>query len=441
MQRFYVVKEVLSDKLKRVYEFTVGNEYLEQQVDDRLREIAANVRMDGFRKGKVSLDLVRRSCGEDVVKEVLSGVIDDASSQFMKEGGFGDVITSEVRVTSHPKVCSTEGKGGDLVYELQFELMPEVPSINPEEIALKEMEAEIGQEDVDKFIGELKTRYPNFVASDSPKQRAAAGDKVVIDYNSSFKGKALRGGSAKGFVAVLGGGHLPKEFEDKITGMKVGDVKEFKLGFPSDYRVRLFAGKEVEMSVKLVSIMVPKDIGDHEELAKSCGFGCAEDMINFATESLKGRFAFMSDALMRKELFDHMETIYQGQVPESVVSQESARIRRELAQSELEAMGEDGILKEAERRVRLGMLLMKVSQDNNIAVEARDISAFVQSNYLNYGASLESVLKLLRSNQGVRDHIRGKVLEDKVVRYMVAKAKKERQNVPAGDLKSLFESI
>ncbi|MCU7611365.1 trigger factor [Anaplasma capra] len=441
MQRFYVVKEVLNDKLKRGYEFTVENGYLEQKVDDKLREVAANVRMDGFRKGKVSLDLVRRNCGEDVIREVLSEVIDDASSQFMKEGGFGDVVTSEVRVTSHPKVCSEEGRGEDLVYELRFELMPEIPLVNPEDIALKEVEAEIAQADVESFIDELKTRYPNFVASGDPERCAAVGDRVSIDYRSSFMGKELRGGSADGFVMILGRNSLPAELESEVAGMKVGDTKKFELEFPKDYRVRSFAGKKVEMFVRLVNIMVPESVNDHEELAKNCGFKCAEDMMNFARESLKGRFAHMSDAIMRKELFDHMEANYQVQAPEFVVSQESARIRRELGSSDLESMGEDGVLKEAERRVKLGMLLMKVSRDRDIVVEAQDVVSFIQSNYLSYGVSLDAVLKLFRSNRGIRDQIRGKVLEDKVVRYMVAKAKKDRQNVPAGDLKSLFESI
>ncbi|MGN7661300.1 MAG: trigger factor [Anaplasma sp.] len=440
MQQFYVVREVLNEKLRRGYEFTVDNGYLEQKISNRLREIAASVKMDGFRKGKVSLALVRRSYGDGVIKEVLSGVIDDTSSRFMKEGAFGDVVTSEIRVTAYPKACSTNGEGGDLVYELEFELMPECPPINPEEIVLKELEAEVGQEDIDAFIEDLKARYSNFVAA-GPGLCAAPGHKVMVDYHSSFKGKALRGGSLRGFSTVLGKGNVFEGFENQVIGMKEGETKVFNLEFPSDYGSQPFAGKEVEMSVKLVSIMVPESVNNREELAKGCGFNSVEDMVNFATESLRKRFTYMSGALMHKELFDHMEKTYQTQAPEFVVSQEAARMKRELSNDELASMNEEDILKEAKRRVLLGMMLVRVSRDYNVVIESRDVLAFVQSHYPSYGPNLNAVLKRIRSDREVRDHIRGRVLEDKVVAYMIAKAKKERQNVTAEDLKSLFKGI
>ncbi|MGN7678351.1 MAG: trigger factor [Anaplasma sp.] len=440
MQQFYVVKEVLNEKLRRGYEFTVDNGYLEQKINDRLQEVAASVRMDGFRKGKVSLELVRRSYGGGVIKEVLSQVIDDTSSKFMKEGAFGDIVTSEIKVTAYPKACSTNGEGGDLIYELEFELMPECPPINPEEIVLEELEAEVGQEDIDTFIEDLKARYSNFVAAE-PGLCAAPGHKVVVDYHSTFKGKALRKGRMQGFTTVLGKGNVLEGFENQVIGMKEGEEKVFNLEFPSDYGAQPFAGKEVEMSVKLVSIMVPEVVNNREELAKGCGFKSVEDMVNFATESLRKQFAYMSSALMRKELFDHMEKTYQTQAPESVVSQEVARIKRELSGDELASMSEEDILKEAERRVLLGMMLIRVSRDYNVVIESRDVLAFVQSNYPSYGPNLNAVLKRIRSDKEMRDHIRGRVLEDKVVTYMIAKAKKEKRSVPAEDLKSLFKGI
>ncbi|WP_064659753.1 trigger factor [Anaplasma phagocytophilum] len=438
MQQFYCVKEVLNERLKRGYEFAVKNEYIEEKVTEKLQGIAATARMDGFRKGKVSPEFVRRMYGDSIASEVVAQVVDDISSKFLKEGNFAGIVTSDVDIKSYPKVCSGSENGGDLVYELKFEIMPEVPAIDVDGITLKEIEVNISQEDVDEFLEDLKANYPSFVDVDESRG-AADGDRVTISYRSAFKGKALRGGSAQGFTFVLGKGQLLEKFEEQIVGMKKGESKEFKLEFPVDYMAKHFAGKEVDMHVTVEKLSMKDEISDRETLASKCGFGSVEDMVKFATDGLNRRFADMGSVVAQRELLEHLDASYSVDVPEYIVAQELGRMRRELREGD--PSDEETLTKEAERRVKLGMLLMKVANDAGVAVEINDILSFIRVNYSAYGRSIEDVLKLFKNREDFREHVKGKVLEDKVVRYIISRAKKDKQSMSAGELKSLFESV
>ncbi|WP_064660011.1 trigger factor [Anaplasma phagocytophilum] len=438
MQQFYCVKEVLNERLKRGYEFAVKNEYIEEKVTEKLQGIAATARMDGFRKGKVSPEFVRRMYGDSIASEVVAQVVDDISSKFLKEGDFAGIVTSDVDIKSYPKVCSGSENGGDLVYELKFEVMPEVPAIDVDGITLKEIEVNISQEDVDEFLEDLKANYPSFVDVDESRG-AVDGDRVTISYRSAFKGKALRGGSAQGFTFVLGKGQLLEKFEEQIVGMKKGESKEFKLEFPVDYMAKHFAGKEVDMHVTVEKLSMKDEISDRETLASKCGFGSVEDMVKFATDGLNRRFADMGSVVAQRELLEHLDASCSVDVPEYIVAQELGRMRRELREGD--PSDEETLTKEAERRVKLGMLLMKVATDAGVAVEVNDILSFIRVNYSAYGRSMEDVLKLFKNREDFREHVKGKVLEDKVVRYIISRAKKDKQSMSAGELKSLFESV
>ena len=437
MQRFYVVREVLNEKLKRGYEFTIKNEYIENKVTERLKEVAAHARIDGFRKGKVSPEFVRKTYGAGVADEVVSQVVDEASSAFLKENNLENIVDSDLKIISPSKAASESGKGGDLVYELKFEVMPEVPAVDVESITLKEIEVKVSSEDVESFLEDLKANYPSFVVAEDAAKCVEEGDHITVNYKSTFKGKALKGGSVTGFSFILGKDKLLPGFEGQVAGMKKGEVKEFKLLFPDDYAAPHFAGKEVDMRIELVEIKVKDDIKDRKALAKKCGFKTVKDLVKFATDGLQERFTKMSETLVRKELFDYLDENYNLDVPEFIVSREVSGMMRGAAEGK-DAESPEDVTKEAVRRVKLGMLLMKVANDAGVTIEPDDVLSFIGSNYQNYGRSFDAALKLFRSSRDFRDHVRGKVLEDKVVRYIIAKTKKDKQSMSAKELKSLF---
>ena len=440
MQRFYSVKEVLNEKLKRKYEFSVNSGYLEDKVEEKLQSVAANTRMDGFRKGKVSADFVRKTYGADITNEVVSQVVDDLSSEFLRDKKFEDIVTSNVEVTTYPKIwCADNAERSDLVYELEFELMPEVPVVNLEEITLREIKVQITDQDIENFLEELKNSYPSFIPVEDDERAVSVGDQITVSYHSTYRGKALRGGSAKGFTFILGKGSLLKGFEEQVVGMKKGESKEFKLEFPADYAATQFAGKEVNMTVKVESFRTKEDIEDRETFADRCGFKDVDSMVEFAKRGLDERFTSMSNFIAQREMLDYMDGAYDVDVPESIVSQEIIKVRQENEQKkEPGEVDSAAVEKEARRRVKLGIILMKVASDSGIIVETDDILSFLRANFASYGRSVDAVLKLFRARRDFRDYVKGKVLEDKVVRYIISKVKRDVQDMSAEELRALF---
>ncbi|CEI84890.1 trigger factor [Ehrlichia minasensis] len=436
----YVVKEVSHDKLKREYEFVIDKKYFLDQLDSKLSEIAKNAKVPGFRMGKASIDLVRKEYLSDVMTDVVRKTIESTSSDFVKSNEFGEIISSNIDIVSYPNYYSdNNNREENLVYKLSFEVMPEAPLMDIDSIVLNGIEVDIQESDVSEFIENLKKQRPNFVMVSDAEYAVQEGDKVVIDYQNKVKGKILRGGSAKDFALVIGKGVALKEFEDQLLGMKVGETKSFPLTFPDDYGVAYLVGKTTDMSVVVKSIYVVKDVQDNESVAKDYGFKSVGEMEDFVRKQIGQQFDQMILTIMKKELFDYMDNTYSIDVPECVVKQEITKINKEILDS-----GEDikiDVEKEAIRRVKLGMLLIKISRHNNITIRNEDVLGFIKNNYTDYGVDINNVLKMLQSNKNFANYISGKVLEDKVINYIIKLVKKDKNIMTTKEISLMFENI
>ncbi|QXK92137.1 trigger factor [Neoehrlichia mikurensis] len=441
MDRFYVAKEILKSALKYEYEVTIDHDYFQRQLDDKFKEVAKFAKISGFRPGKVSIDIVKKYYFDDVVNAVVSKVIEDTSSSFMKENNFQEVISSNVDVRFIPdeKASSDNIHELQLMYKLQFEIMPEIPCFDIESVTLKDREVLVDDKDIDNFVNNLNSKYVNFVHSSDIHHGICIGDKVIINYYGKMQGKAFKGGSAKNYEVVIGNGHLLENFENQLIGMKKGEQKIFTLVFPDDYKHLRMAGKEVEMLVDVQDIFVSKEAENNEELAKGYGFDSVEAMLAFSEKAVKEKCTQMNNIIMKKELFDYMDENYVIDIPECIISEELKKVNYEVSSGKLST--EVDSLKEATRRIKLGMLLIKVSKDHNVSLTSEDVVNFIKNNYVDYGASFNNVVKLLKSNKDFDNYIKGKVLEDKVVDYIICSVKKEKENITYSGLEELFNSV
>ncbi|QGR03203.1 trigger factor [Ehrlichia ruminantium] len=441
----YVVKEILSDKLKREYEFVIDNEYFFNQLDTKLSEIAKNVKIPGFRAGKVSVDLIKKEYLNDAVSSLIRKIIENTSSDFIKNGKFGEIISSNISVISCPD-CGVDADnksnnmGKDsLVYKLSFEVMPEAPLLVLDDIVLSDIEVNIQDSDIDEFIEDLKKQCSDFVEVSDLGYEIQNGDKVVVDYQNKIRGKMLKGGDIKDLTVVIGSGAVLKDFEDQLIGMKIGETKNFPIRFPDNYAVMHLAGKNADVSVTVKSIFMAKAVEDNESVVKYYNFTNEEALKDFAKNKIKQQCDKISFAVVKKELFDYMDKTYSIDVPECVVNQEIEKINQEIQDNpEKEQID---VTAEAVRRVKLGILLVKMSRHNSISVNKDDILSFINTYYSDYGISLNAVLKMLRSNKDFANYISGKVLEDKVINYIIRLVKKDKKVMTTQELDLVLENM
>jgi trigger factor len=428
----YTYTELL-DKLKHEYEITVSGNYIKQNVDLRLQEIAKNAKLPGFRAGKVPYDLVVINHKNEALEYVINNAIDCCSGDLMQKMKIGSRIYPKVDVVSFPDL-NAEDEKSNLIYKLSFESMPEVPGIDLDKINLKEMEAKIEEKDIKEFINSIKIKFPNFVSIDDDSYQAKSGDKLIIDFEGRIRNKLFQGGSSKGFYVSLGSGTFIAGFEDQLISMKKGESKTFKLRFPDDYQVKVLAAQEADFFVRVNDIQVVKDFEKDDDLAKSTGFENYSLLVDHARKVIGDQCNEMSNFLMKKQLFDSLDVDYNFDLPTDIVKQEQQRVKRELN-------NQDNSCKEAERRVKLAMLFMKFSGEHKISVTQNDILNVVANQYVSKNVQLDEVFKHFRSDKQFQELVKGQALEYKVTDYIIEKVNKEKQIISVEELKQLFDNI
>ena len=429
----YTYKQLSVDKLKHEYEITVDGNYIKQNLDSRLKEIAKNAKSPGFRAGKTPYDLVVKNYKGEALEYVLNNAIDHCSSDLMKKIEIESHIYPKVEVISLPD-SDKKNEGSNFVYKLSFESMPEVPSIDLEKIELKKIEAKIEEEDIKEYIDSIKAKFPNFATIEENSYQAKNGDKLVIDFEGRIRNKLFQGGSSKNFPIILGSGKFINGFEDQLIGMKKGESKIFKLTFPENYQSITLAGQEADFSVRVNEIQVPKDFENEDQIAKSIGFNDHSSLENFAKRMITNECNEVTSLLLKKELFDHLDSCYSFDLPTDIVKQEQQRVEKELK-------NKDDSYKEAERRVKLAMLFMKFSTEHKISITQNDILNVIKSQYMSENTSFDALIRHFKSDRQFQELVRGQALEYKVTDYIVDKINKEEQVVSVKELKKLFDNI
>ncbi|WCR58453.1 trigger factor [Wolbachia endosymbiont of Ctenocephalides felis wCfeJ] len=429
----YTYRKLSVDKLKHEYEITVDSSYIEQKVDSKLEEIAKNAKLPGFRSGKMPYDLIVTNYKSEALNHVINNTIDYCSNDLMEKIKVKSHLYPKVDVISLPDLDKKDEKGS-FVYKLSFESMPEVPAIDLDKINLKRIEVKIEEEDIKEFIDSIKTEFPDLVSVDDVSYQAQNGDKLTIDFEGRIRNKLFQGGSGKNFEVTLGSGTFINGFEDQLIGMTKGETKSFKLKFPQDYQAISLAGQEADFSVLVNDIKVTQDAGSDDEAAKRMGFEDYSSLKNYAKKVIGGQCKEMRDLLIKKELFDYLDSSYSFDLPKDVVKQEQQRVEGELN-------SQNDSYKEAEKRVKLAMLFMKFSTEHKISLTQNDVLNIIINQYVSKSAPFDKVVKHFKSDRQFQELVRGQALEHKVTDYIIEKVNKEEQIISVKELKELFDNI
>lgn len=428
----YTYRELNIDKLKHEYEIIVSGEHIKQKVDSELQKIAQTAKLPGFRVGKTPYELVIKNYRNTALESTLNDVIDYCSENLMQKIKVQSHIYPKIDIVSLPNL-DEKGEKSNLVYKLSFESMPEVPAIDLDKINLKELEVKIEEDDVKEHINSISVKIPNFVSVNDPSYQAKNGDKLTIDFEGRIRGKLFKGGSSKNFSAKLGSNAFISDFEDQLIGMRTGETKNFELQFPENYPQ--FAGQRVNFFVQVNDIQIIKEFTSDDDMAKAMGFGDYSALVDYTKKIISDQCKEMIDLLMRKQLFDCLDANYNFDVPTNVVNQEQKRVKEETQDDQ------DKSHKEAERRVKLAMLLMKFSTEHKISVSHEDIFNVILNQYVSRDTPLDKAMNYYRSEKRFQELVRGQALEYKVAGYMIEKVSKEQQTVSVKELKELFDNI
>ncbi|MCW3848446.1 trigger factor [Sphingomonas sp. LB-2] len=437
--------ETLNEGLKRAYTLKISAKDIDAKVDAEVKRVAPQVRMPGFRPGKVPANLVRKMHGEAIAADALNTAIQDGVQQLMAK--------HKLRPAMSPSVSLGEdyAAGKDAEVTVELEVLPDVPLPSIEGITLERLVVPVSDADVDVQLKQLAGQQKGW--EDAPaKHKAATGDQVVMDFAGKVDGVAFDGGTGEGMAVEIGSGRLIPGFEDQLIGVKAGDEKQINVTFPDDYGAKDLAGKPATFDLKITKVQTAGETRLDDSFAASLGLQSLEQLTTLLKGQIEQQHNGLTRTHMKRKLLDHLAAGHDFPVPPTMVDAEFEQIWGQLqheaeheadpdaAKAELEAERGDYV-SIAERRVRLGLLLSEIGTANGVEVSQYEMNQLVAQAAQQYPADQrERFIEYLRQEPMAAAQLRAPLFEDKVVDFLFSKAEVTEREVSREELEAAIES-
>ncbi len=317
----------------------------------------------------------------------------------------------------------------DLEFTVKVDLMPEFELTDVSKLKVEKLVGEVGDADVDDALNRLAEQAKTF----SPREAgepAEKGDTVVIDFLGKVDGTEFPGGKAENFNLGLGTGQLIPGFEDQLIGAKKDEAREVKVTFPADYPEATLAGKDAVFEVTVKEVKKPDPISIDGELAKKLGFDDLGTLKDRVREQIKSDFAQASRLHLKRRILDALDAQHAFALPPGMVESEfegiwkqvEAELQREGKTAADEGKSEDELKKEyhdiAERRVRLGLVLAKLGEQNGISVSGEEVQRAITARARQFPGQEQQVFNFYSQNPQAAAEVRAPIFEDKVVDFI-----------------------
>ncbi|MBV8619511.1 MAG: trigger factor [Curvibacter sp.] len=424
------------EKLERKITLTLPVTAIQAEVDSRLKRLARTVKMDGFRPGKVPMNVVAQRYGYSVQYEVMNDKLGEAFNAAANE--------AKLRVAGMPSIAQKDSAPeGQMVFDATFEVCPEVTLGDLSAVELDRVSSAVTEEAIDKTVEILRKQRRTF-AQRASGEAAADGDRVTIDFEGKIDGEPFAGGKAEAFQFLLGEGQMLEAFEKAVRGMKSGESKTFPLAFPEDYHGKDVAGKEADFLVTLKKVEAQHLPEVNEAFAKSLGIkdGTVEALRADIKKNLEREVKFRVLARNKAAVMDALVGAAELDLPKASVQAEVGRLL-EGARAELQQRGikdaakaeipEDIFLPQAERRVRLGLVVGELVRGNNLQAKPEQLQAHIEELSQSYEKPAE-VMRWYLSDRERMAEVEAVVIENNVTDFVLAKAKVTDKALPFDEL-------
>lgn len=430
------ITPVSKEGLNRKYSIVVPASDVEQQVEQELASLSHKVKLPGFRPGKVPMTVLKQRYGKDVMGDVVNNTVNRATRDLMDKEKLRPAMQPDIKITEF-------NDGGSLSFDIEFDVLPEVGAIDFSSITVESQVADIDE-------GEVKESLERLAKASKHSHRAPAGteakmgDVVKIDFVGKRDGVAFAGGTASGFQLELGAGQLIPGFEEQIVGMKEGDERTIHVTFPAEYHSKDLAGQKADFDITVHEVMHMHVPEVDEHLAEVVGFKSLEDLTNAVRERLADEYKQMSRAKAKKVLFDILDEKVKFEIPKKMQELEFESIWQQIQEAKkqgdetLKDKSDDELKKEYEaistRRVKLGILLSDVARQHNLAITKEELSAAVMQQARQYPGQEDKVFEFYRKNPQQVDELRGPILEEKAVDFILGQVKRNERKVSVEEL-------
>jgi len=437
--------ETENEGLKRAFMLTIPAEDIEARVDQEVKRIAPQIRMPGFRPGKVPANLIRKMHGDSLRGDALQGAVQDGVQQLLSD--------QKIRPALQPQVELDEGykPGKDAEVRVSLEALPDVPTPSIDGLTLERLTVEPDETSVDEQLKQLANQSKRW--AEAPKKHVAAiGDLVVIDFAGSVGGVPFEGGKGEDMSVELGSGQLIPGFEDQLVGAKAGDKRSVEVTFPNDYPSDELKGKEATFAVTVKAVKTAGETSVDEDFAKSLGLDSLDKLKGLIRDQQTQELNGLTRTHMKRQLLDQLASRHDFAVPPSMVEAEYQNILAQLKHEASHEADPDAALKEieaeaddyrriAERRVRLGLLLSEIGGANGIDISEQEMNRLVMQAASQYQPKdRETFIRYIQQEPMAAAQLRAPLYEDKVVDFLFEHAEISDRTASRAQLEADLES-
>jgi len=411
------VKEITSEGLSRELEVTVPASEIAELAEARLVEVGKTVKMQGFRPGKVPMDMLKKRYGRSIMGEVLETAVNDTTSKVLEE--------KKLRPGAQPKIEVKEfDEGKDLTYTMKVDILPDFDVMDLKGLKIEKPIAKIEDKDIDEALGRITEHHKGSKKIESDRA-TKDGDMVLMDFDGRTADDDVHheGMKAEGHKLELGSGQFIPGFEEQLIGKKAGDKVEVKVGFPKEYGAKELAGRDAIFDVVIHEIHEATEAEVNDDFAKDLGFDDEAALRDAVKHQLSSDYDNQTRLKMKRQLLDQLDSGHTFEVPKGMVEAELELITNQIEQERKANPEAEEISDEereeldviSERRVRLGLVLAEIGQQNNIQVNDQEVQRAVISEAQKYPGQEKQVFDMYQKNPQALEGLRAPLFEDKVV--------------------------
>jgi len=437
------VTQTKAEGLSRTFAVKVPASELQAKLDERIEEIRPQMKLKGFRPGKVPASHVRKLYGQDLMGELINKLVTETNQKALEDNELRPAGQPDVQIDGDMEAV-VKGQA-DLSYNMNVDVMPEFEPADVTKLTITRPVADVAQEQIDEALGRIAEQNTQYEPR-AKTAKAKEGDAVVMDFVGKIDGEAFEGGSAEQQTLVIGSGQFIPGFEDQLVGVKAGDEKDVTVTFPEEYGAADLAGKEAVFEMKVHEVRAPKTSELDDEFAKGLGLESLEQLTGLVKDQLKAEHDGASRAKAKRNLLDQLDEAHSFDLPPNMVEQEFNQIWQQL-QSEMDAgrtadedkdKSEDELKEEyrkiAERRVRLGLVLAEIGRVADVRISEQEVNQALVREARQYPGQETQVVEFFRNNPGAMAQLRAPIYEDKVVDHILEVAEITEETVSREDL-------
>jgi trigger factor len=438
------ITETVSEGLRREYKVVVDAVDLDKRLTGKIEEIKPQLRLKGFRPGKAPVSYLKKTFGKSFMGEIVEAAVNEGSQKAVSDNALKVAFPPRVEPVGDVQEV-IDGKA-NLEFKVVVDLMPEFELTDVSKLEVERLTSEVTDQDVDDSLKRLAEQTRTY--SLRPEGEAAEkGDAVLLDFVGRVDGEEFAGGKAEDFNLVLGSGQLIPGFEDQLVGIKAGEDRDVNVQFPADYPEESLKGKDAVFAVKVKEVKKPDELVIDEKFAQNLGVDSLGTLKERVREQLKRDYAAASRLHLKRRILDALDTQHSFALPPTMVEGEfngiwrqvEAELQREGKKPEDEGKTEDELKKEyhdiAERRVRLGLVLARLGEQNGLTVGADEVQRAIAARARQFPGQEQQVYEYYARNPQAQAEVRAPIFEDKVVDFIAELAQVNDRKV---DRETLF---